>query len=551
MSTRRPNLLFVICDDLAYGDLSCHGNPYTQTTHLDQLHHDGTRLTHYCSGPLCTPARACLMTGRHAYRTRAFDTYLGRSIIDPDERTLAEVLRDAGYKTGLFGKWHLGDTYPSRPCDQGFNETLWHTGGGLQQPGNPGRNSYFDPDLMRDGKVEPTTGYCSDVYTDAALEFVERNASEPWFCYLAFNAPHSPFEIGEEWVEPHRTQDIPEKWARLYGMVENIDHNVGRMLAKLDELGLADDAIVVFTADHGPCPSATVDKEIRWNAGLRGLKGTMYEGGIRTAVLLRYPGKFAAGCDLDRLANPIDWLPTFASICGAEVPTDRAIDGVDLSPLLLGQTALSDWPDRLVGMQWHRGDVPQRGRNATMIGQRYKWYSPELTGRDELYDLVEDPSESRDISAEHPELVAEYKAAYDAWFDDVCSTRGSSPAENFAMPPIVLDAPDGEPVTLTWQDWRLYGDREGWNERFPGFWPVRVNEAGEFRIIVDLPGFSEDRTLVVKCGSFEVSRPAMTRVTTSAFGCVRLEAGDYNLEAYLEGGDERLGVKQVRVLKLG
>ncbi|MBI2302075.1 MAG: arylsulfatase [Armatimonadetes bacterium] len=547
MSTRRPNLLIVICDDLAYGDIAAHGSPHTRTPSLDRLHHEGTRLTRYCSGPLCTAARACLMTGRHAYRTRAIDTYLGRSIMDPEERTLAEVLRDAGYATGLFGKWHLGDTWPSRPPDKGFGETLWHTGGGLMQPGNVGRNSYHDPDLLRDGRLVHTQGYCSDIFSDAALDFVRRHAAVPWFCYLAYNAPHTPLEIGDEWVEPYRTGDLPEPWARLYGMVANIDWNVGRLLARLDELGLADDSIVLFTSDHGPCPSAMAGDRDRWNCGLRGRKGDLYEGGVRAPALLRYPRAFPAGQDVDRLANPIDWLPTFAGLCGAEAPTDRVIDGVDLAPLLTGAMDPADWPDRGIGMQWHRGDVPQRYRNAAMLRQRYKWYSPHHTGRDELYDLEADPHEEHDLAAELWEVTAELKAEYDAWFDDVSSTRGATPEENYAMPPIHLDPPDGEPVALTWQDWRLYGEEGGWDERHPGFWPVRVAQGGEYNVVLDLPALRGPATLHVQCGPLALERAVSRGLSTYGFERLRLEPGDQRFEAWLDVEGERLGVRYVHV----
>lgn len=548
MRHRTPNLLLVICDDLAYGDLHCHGNPWTRTPHLDRLHHEGTRLTRYCSGPVCTPARACLMTGRHAYRTRAIDTYLGRSTIDPEERTLAEVLRDAGYATGLFGKWHLGDTYPSRPHDKGFAEALYHTGGGLQQPGNIGRRSYFDPDLMHNGRLRPCRGYCTDIFADAALEFIDRHRAEPWFCYLATNAPHSPFEIGENWVEPYRVDSLPEKWARVYGMVENIDHNVGRLLAQLDRLGLAEDTIVLFTSDHGPCGSAMVDGQHRFNAGLRGFKGELYEGGVRVPCLLRYPRAVPAGRDLDRLAAPIDWLPTFAGACGARTPDDRPIDGADLWPLLRGTVAPSDWPDRTIGMQWHRGDVPEKFRNAALLGQRWKWYSPHQSGRDELYDITADPGETHDLAATHPELVSRLREAYEAWFEDVSSTRGAGPAENYAPPPIHLGSAHENPTALTWQDWRLYDPgHEGWSAELPGWWPVRIETTGEYRITVDLTPVAQPQTLVFRCGEASLERPLLPGLETTALERVTLAEGEARLECYQRVGDAILGVRYVYV----
>ncbi len=196
---RPPNFLLVVCDDLGWGDLSAHGNPLCRTPHLDRLAGEGTELRRHYSGPLCSPARACLLTGRYHYRSRVVDTYCGRSLMDPDEKTLADLLRAGGYRTGLFGKWHLGDTPPFRPEDRGFDETLWHLGGGIGQPGdhpdNAGRDSYFGPVLCRDGYFVRTEGYCTDIFTDRAIEFIHRHRERPWFACVAYNAPHTPLQV--------------------------------------------------------------------------------------------------------------------------------------------------------------------------------------------------------------------------------------------------------------------------------------------------------------------------------------------------------------------
>jgi arylsulfatase/arylsulfatase A len=531
-----PNILFIICDDFAWGDLSSHGNADCRTPELDRLRADGVRLTRYCSGPLCTPARAALLTGRHPYRTRAIDTYLGRSTIDPEERSLPELLRPREYATGMFGKWHLGDTYPSRPHDKGFQEALYHAGGGLTQPGNFGRNSYFDPDLFRNGQRVSTHGYCSDVFTDACLEFITAHRQEPFFAYLAFNAPHCPFQIGDEWIAPYRDSGLPDKWQRLYGMVANIDWNVGRLLRRLDEYQLAENTIVVFTSDHGPCSSAQVNGQIRFNAGLRGQKSQMYEGGIRVPCLWRWKGQFPAGRDIDRVTNPIDILPTLTA-----PPTDRKIDGRNLMPLLKGESV--DWPDRSICMQWHRGDVPQRGRNAVNIRQRWKWYCPEETGTEELFDIEADPFETKDVATANPDIVKAMRAEYDAWFADVSATR----PDNYAPPPIVIGSPHENPTALTRQDWRIYGSEEGWGDHHPGYWHVQVEHTGHYSLTIDLPPQPADSMLVIRCDEFERHIPLPPRIETHALASVPLRAGKHKLEAYLECAGQRLGVKTVSV----
>ncbi|MEM6562599.1 MAG: sulfatase-like hydrolase/transferase, partial [Planctomycetota bacterium] len=252
MAAAKPNVLFVICDDLGFGDLACHGNPIVRTPHLDALHADSRRFTRYRSGPLCTPARAEVMTGKYHLRTGAIDTYLGRSDLRPGHRTLADHLGAAGYRTGCFGKWHLGDHAGCRPHERGFDVAVWHPSGGLGQPGDVPGNTYFDPQLLAPDTPRRCPGYCTDAITDAALEFIaEKSPDRPWFAYVGFNAPHTPLEIPDAWADRYRSSDLPEPFARLYAMIENIDANVGRLVDHLRTAGTLDDTLVVFTSDHG------------------------------------------------------------------------------------------------------------------------------------------------------------------------------------------------------------------------------------------------------------------------------------------------------------
>lgn len=519
------NFLLIICDDLAWGDLACHGNPYVRTPHLDRLRDDGTEQSRYLSGPLCTPARASLMTGRYHLRTRAIDTYLGRSMIDPDEPTIPRVLKQGGYATGLFGKWHLGDCAPSRPTDMGFDEALYHLGGGLRQPGNVGRNSYFRPDLMHNGRLVQSDGYCTDVFTDAAIGFIEKNQDQPFFCYLAPNAPHTPLEIAEDLVEPYRRMGLPEAFARIYAMVENIDHNVGRVLRRLDELKLAENTAVVFTSDHGLCAGANHEGQRRFNAGLRDGKGTMYEGGLRVPVLWRWPGRIAAGGQMTGLSSPIDMLPTFAAIAEVPTPQDQVIDGINLLPQLTG-AALPDL-DRTIFLQWHRGDTAEAFRNAACVRGDLKWYLPE-GGKDELYNLADDPFEQHDLAVGQPQAVSTLRQAYADWFEDVSTTR----PDNFAPPPIRLDGAD--PVWLTWQDWRTYNGEEGWSSTNPGWWPVEVTPcAGRFDLLVETEQLDTPHRLSVRCGEFEMSCATQAENREYEFRALQLPGGTHRFEAFL------------------
>ncbi len=543
---KRPNIVFIVMDDLCWGDLAAHGNPYTRTPNLDAMREQSTRLTRYYSGPLCTPARASVMSGRYAYRTRAIDTYCGRSMMDPEEYTLAEMLRDAGYRTGLFGKWHLGDSYPTRPIDQGFEEVLMHNGGGLRQPANLGDDGYDDPELMHNGQLRKFQGFCTDIFGDATMDFIERHRDEPFFACFATNAPHSPFDVRDEMARHYLELGLPDKLARLYAMVENIDANVGKVLAKLDALGLTDETIVVYTSDHGPCGSASINGEIRYNAELRAGKGSPYDGGLKVPSFWRWPGRFTAGADIDRIAHPVDVMPTFAALCGATLPGDRKIDGANLAPLLTGEIEPGDWPDRVVFHQWHRGDEPVRYRNFTAIAQRYKLVRTHEDHAEELYDVPADPRETTDVAGEHPEVVESMRAAYDAWFDDVSSTR----PDNYAPPRIVVGTVHENPVVLNRNDWRIKAGVDQWNQpQHDGFWLITVAAAGGYSLKVRVPPRDEPCVLRLMIGKQTWTAELDAGATAHVFPDAELPAGDTRVDAVTTAGGKTFGAMFVHLEK--
>jgi len=553
------NIVIVINDDLAYGDLSRNGNPYTRTEHLDGLAQSSTRLDNYCSGPVCTPARAALLTGRHPYRTRAIDTYLGRSMIDPGEITLAHILQEQGYRTGLFGKWHLGDCFPMRPMDMGFDYSIMHRGGGLRQPGSLENGSYFDPHLEENGEPAAFSGYCTDVYFNKALDFISDSVAtqKPFFTYVATNAPHSPFEVPESWVERFRQTDLPETWARLYGMVENIDWHVGRLLNHLEGLGQTHNTLVVFTSDHGPCGSARDDEgRTRFNADLRDIKGTLYEGGIRVPSIWSMPGTIPGGQQLDHLANPIDILPTIAGLTGSSVPDDRTIDGRNLWPLLDGSMSPDCWPDREICMQWHRGNEPVARRNFTVINQRYKLIQPLRADEPELYDRSVDPGESYDIAQDNPDLVASLLTTYDEWFADVSSER----EDNYVPPSIVVGDKRSPVVVLTPQDWRLDPSTpDDWSLSTPGHWEIDVMDDGPCNIQAELPPEAAGSILTLNCGDWSKEIPLGRGLSNLQFissftietGPISLPPGKHSFHAtWNQPENPDMGVLQIKVSRV-
>jgi len=534
---RRPNVLLILTDDQGYGDVGCHGNDKLKTPNLDRLAAEGVEFTHFYVSPVCAPTRSSLMTGRYNYRTGAIDTYLGRAMMHPDEVTLAELLGPAGYRTGIFGKWHLGDNYPLRPNDQGFQEALVLRGGGLCQPSDPpGGNSYTNPILEHNGREVKTQGYCTDVYTDAALKFIEESRERPWFVYHATNAPHIPLQVPDRYVEPYRKLGISENTARVYGMVANVDENVGRLLAKLKELGLEENTIVIFMTDNGPCPATRErGQPIRFNGGLRDGKCTVYDGGIRVPFFIRWPGKLQAGRKIETVAAHIDVLPTLLDACGVAKPADLELDGLDFLPLLLGRAG--DWPDRTIYIQWHRGDAPVLYRSCMARGPRYK-----LVDGKELYDMAADPGEQHDIAAEHPDIVAAMRKGYEEWFRDVSATRGYDP------PRIVLGTPHENPTRLTRQDWR--GPRAGWDASSLGHWEVRVGQACRYEVTLLFARAAGAAQAHFQLGKVSLDKPLAAGATSCSFESVPLDAGDGRLEAWIEQGGKTVGVRYVEVKRM-
>jgi len=529
-ATVPPNVVLILTDDQAYGDLGCHGNDVIQTPNLDRLHGESVRFEQFYVSPVCSPTRSSLMTGRYNYRTGVVDTYLGRSMMHADEVTLAEILAGNGYRTGIFGKWHLGDNYPMRAMDQGFQESLVHNGGGIGQPSDPPGNSYFDPILTHNGEQKQYKGYCTDIFTDAAMAFIEANKEQPFFTYLSTNCPHSPLQIGEEYYKPYLDAGLDEKTARVYGMITNIDENVGRLLAHLQALGLEQNTLVIFLTDNGPCGS---QGPARYNAGLRARKGTVYEGGIHVPCFMRWPGQLSGGRAIDRIAAHIDLVPTIAEACGAPLPGGLHVDGMSLMPLLRGNKIRM--PGRTLYFQWHRGDAPELYRSCAARTQQYK-----LVDGKELYDLEADPGEEHDIAAEHADVVAEMRAGYEAWFADVGSTHG------YEAPPIYVGTPHENPVVLTRQDWR---GADGWGDKDLGHWCVDVRAQGRYTVEL---AFSPDvgaKTACFRFGDAESSGPVAPGNGQCTLEGIELSAGPGHIEAWLETGGGRVGARYVTITR--
>ena len=468
-SDRPPNVVLVLTDDQGYGDLACLGNPIIRTPNIDHLYGQSIRLTDFHVGPTCSPTRASLMTGRYGNRTGVWHTVMGRSLLRRDEVTMADVFAAGGYRTGIFGKWHLGDNYPYRPQERGFQEVLVHGGGGVGQTPDYWGNDYFDDTYWHNGVPEKHAGYCTDVWFDAAMRFIEANRDQPFFAYIATNAPHAPYNVAEKYRGLYAGKEAPN--AGFYGMITNIDENVGRLLGKLKALGLDENTILIFLTDNGTAAGFQGGKG--FNAGMRGTKGSEYDGGHRVPCFLRWPaGGLGRGKDISRLTAHIDVLPTLIEMCRLPKPMGVKLDGASLVPLL--RDASADWPDRVLVTDSQRIEQPEKWRQSAVMSDRWR-----LIDGKELYKIHADPGQRNDVGAKNPEIVQKLRQAYEDWWADV-----SSRFDEYCA--IVIGSDKENPTRLTCHDWHG-GDLPPWNqthilkgEEANGFWAVEVAQAGEY-----------------------------------------------------------------------
>ncbi|WP_149275247.1 arylsulfatase [Pareuzebyella sediminis] len=511
--TIHPNVILIITDDQGYGDLGVTGNPHVKTPTIDKLAKESIRFHNFYVSPVCAPTRSSLMTGRYSLRTGIRDTYNGGAIMASNEITIAEMLKQANYRTGIFGKWHLGDNYPSRPSDQGFDESVIHLSGGMGQVGDfttyfKGDTSYFDPVLWHNNQQQTYTGYCSDIFTDQAIQFIEKNETSPFFCYLAFNAPHTPLQVPEKYYTiyenidpstgfdrdgkpfPKMSEKDKEDARKVYAMVTNIDDNLAKLFKKLEELKISDNTIVIFMTDNGP-------QQLRYVAGMRGKKGDVYQGGVRVPFYLRAPMVLKKDKDIETVAAHIDILPTLATLCNVSPPKDRKIDGKNLLPLLEGKTV--NWEDRPLFFYWTR-KYPELYYNMAMRNGNYKLvgrtnFNAPLTDF-ELFDLKKDPYELENLILQKETLAENLKAKLDATFQELIRS------DNLNSPPrIEIGSKHENPVILNRND--AGGQRGIWaQEEIFGKWKVAVNKGRyniRFKFIKPVPSGG---TMFLEAGTF-------------------------------------------------
>jgi arylsulfatase len=427
----RPNIILLITDDQGYGPVGKHGHPWIRTPNLDKLHDTSAHFDRFLVSPTCSPTRAALMTGRHPMRNGVTHTILERERMTLNATTLPQVLKSAGYTTGIFGKWHLGDEEPYQPHNRGFDEAFIHGAGGIGQAYNcscadvPG-NKYFDPTIRYNGTFVKTKGFCTDIFYTAALGWIQKTQSsdQPFFAYITTNAPHGPFIAPPRNTKRFTDLGFGKNQAGFYGMIENIDENVGRLLTKVEEWGLLKNTVIIFMSDNGMTGGGSgrlgrpIGKEngktlMPYNAGMKGLKGSSDEGGVRVPFFVRWDGRIKPGQTTDRIAAHIDILPTLAALAKAEIPKDQ-VEGRSILPLI--ENPNIDWEDRYLYThkgRWKTGVDPNDFQwvNFAVRNQRFRFVN-----NNSLYDMQNDPGQKENVIDTHPEVVKEMRAAYDAWW---------------------------------------------------------------------------------------------------------------------------------------
>jgi arylsulfatase len=479
----RPNVIVLLTDDQGYGDFSCHGNPVLRTPHLDTLWRESVRFTDFHVAPMCTPTRGQLMTGIHGLRNGAMNVSSGRDLLRRDLPTMADVFRAVGYRTGQFGKWHLGDIYPYRPKDRGFDRTLCFRSSYIGSAADAWNNDYFNDRYRFDDKLQPVKGYCTDVFFDEAIRWIkERGAEgEPFFAYIPTNTPHGPLFVPPRYREQYEAalagrgldEDYRKALARFFGMIANIDDNVGRLEATLEETGLRENTIVVFLTDNGGTAGVRF-----FNAGMRGHKVQLWEGGHRVPCFVRWPAAgIGGGRDIGALTEVQDLLPTLIDLCGLKGPAGAKFDGTSLAASLRGEPQPS-LDDRMLVVQFSRmprGTVARPKKDDAAVLWR-KW---RLVGGKRLYDLATDPHQDRDVAAEHPEIAARLQEHYDQWWAPIEPTLDT-------FQPSVLGSDQQNPTRLCASEWAdVFLDQSGQvRAGVPtnGLWHVEVEQPGEYEL---------------------------------------------------------------------
>lgn len=534
-SPEKPNVIIVITDDQGMGDLACHGNPFIKTPSLGEFHGESLRFTNFHVSTTCAPTRGALMTGRHTNRVNVFHTISGRSILWEDEVILAQVFGQNGYVNGMFGKWHLGDNYPYRPEDRGFQEVVRHGGGGVGQSPDYWGNDYFNDTYWHNGAPEAYQGYCTDVFFQEALKFIESNQDRPFFCYISTNAPHGPLNLPEDYYNLYKDVDeIDEGMKRFYGMITNIDDNFRLLREKLEELDIAENTLLIFMTDNGTAGGNRV-----FNAGLRGEKGSEYDGGHRVPFFIYWPnGGIEGGKDLPQLTAHYDLLPTFVDLLDLDHAPVKTLDGTSLVPLLKGET--ENWPKRILYMDTQRLQNLVKYRRYSVMQENWR-----LVNGDELYDMSKDRAQEQNVIEQHPEVAMRLAVGYERWWQSIMS---EGPNERYAH--IKAGSSFENPTRVSVHDMLTGNPGWMWHQRgiagatqTHGVYKIEFVEGGNYRIALRRfpreSGLAINATFPAQEKRIEIEQPLPASVKND-FVKAWLFVADLNQRKGIEPGQEEV-----------
>ncbi|MDW7692183.1 arylsulfatase [Flammeovirgaceae bacterium SG7u.111] len=531
----KPNIVLVITDDQGKNDLACEGNPYIKTPNIDKFHSESIRFTNFHVSTTCAPSRGSLMTGRHTNRLNVFHTIAGRSLLFEDEVLLPQVLAQNGYTNGMFGKWHLGDNYPFRPMDRGFHEVVRHGGGGITQGPDYWGNDYFDDTYWHNGEVEEYKGFCTDVFFSEALDFIEENKDNPFFCYISTNAPHGPLNCPEEYIDMYKDdENVPAHFKRFYGMITNIDDNFKLLQDKLEKLDLIDNTILIFMTDNGTAGGHKV-----YDAGMSGGKGQVTEGGHRVPFYIRWPnGELTGGKDIETLAAHYDVLPTLVDLLGLKLNPIKPLDGKSWKPLLEGKKAA--WENRILFMDTQRMLNLTKFKDYTVMEKEWR-----LVNGDELYDLTSDLKQKNNVIDQHPEIAARLAGGYERWWQSLVDEGVN---ERYAY--IKVGTPYENPSRIACHDMLTGNLGYGWHQHgviaaapSAGRWKIEFVEDGQYKISMRrFPresglGINETFPAMAKERRIEKSAPASEK---SDFAEAFLYVGRYKKTTKIEGSEDEI-----------
>lgn len=474
--SRRPNVVFVLTDDQGYGDLHCTGNPIINTPNIDCLYNESAHFTNFHTGPTCAPSRSGLMTGHYANSTGVWHTVGGRSLLRKDEWTIATALKENGYATGIFGKWHLGDSTPYQPYLRGFDKCIVHGGGGISQTPDFWGNDYFDDTYFVNGTPKKFKGYCTDVFFGEAKKFITENKDKPFFCYIALNAPHGPHNVANKYSDKY-ISEVGEDRAKFYGMIEVIDENVGKLREYLKEINISDNTIFVFMTDNGSAGGVGTDKDgfvqNGYNWGMRGKKNSEYDGGHRVPFFLYWKdGGISTSENFDDVTSHVDFMPTILDMCGVPTKENVKFHGMSLYPLL--QKKSVDMAERVVVTDSQRVLRPIKWRKSAVCSKKWR-----LINGKELYDIQNDLEQRKDVASQHPDVVADLRKHYEEWWKLV-SVKFENPIPiEIGSKETFLTCHDAiNEDTLVPYSQKLI--REGMV--FTGFYDIDVTEIGDYTI---------------------------------------------------------------------